>query len=698
MTNEKRPVGRLTMLARAVRSGQPSTSSWPSALRRGLLVAVIVGVGAAIGEFATASTIAVGALNLGLVDAAVPRRELARTFAAICVITALIACISAGVAGTWWAVPMLMVLAYATGAIGSAGLLAFNSTFMALVTGVLFTNDPGDWRHAAWLGLLVLIGSILQAVSGLIAWRYEREATLRRSMVNLVTQLRRLAESTKDVSADHLRAASAQMAVELLIDGAGLSPGRELRYRTLLQQLSWTRMCMSNWIGGGHQIDSQREYVVAALTAVDGQLRKRPSALAGSTELVEPAGSPDPAWQTLRNQLDSLATAAADFHESIPSLGDEDIVAKANGLARPPKAHSDASRKATDRNRRANIAALLRPGSPGFRHALRLAVAVGVSESIVLVFSIDRGYWIVLTVVMVVKPDFSTTLVRGILRVVGTAAAVVVAGSVLNITGNPQWLMVGLIVVFAPLTMRWMSANYAFASFAIGSTVLVLIEAGQPGESTITLRLLNTLLGAAISVAAYLLWPRWAGDGLRSTLSTTLRTQQHWTDLVLSALAGRDYQTVELREAGSSARDAMLSARPVIDAAVIEPHRAECDTEAAMGILNAVERSAMATLSIEVQLHGLAKSGDEDETAASVKAEAAKVAEHFDADFTAAQSEVARDHNTSDTSPTRSAALVAANRAESGPDKTHWPDPSSTRAIERLLAAADATVIAARRI
>ena len=60
MTTEDQQVGRLAVLARAVRSGQPSTSSWPSALRRGLLVAVIVAVGAGVGEFATASTIGGG--------------------------------------------------------------------------------------------------------------------------------------------------------------------------------------------------------------------------------------------------------------------------------------------------------------------------------------------------------------------------------------------------------------------------------------------------------------------------------------------------------------------------------------------------------------------------------------------------------------------------------------------------------------
>ena len=51
----------------------------------------------------------------------------------------------------WYLVgdPLLMALAYTTGAIGSAGLVAFNATFATPVTGVLFTNDPGDLRSSA---------------------------------------------------------------------------------------------------------------------------------------------------------------------------------------------------------------------------------------------------------------------------------------------------------------------------------------------------------------------------------------------------------------------------------------------------------------------------------------------------------------------------------------------------------------------
>ncbi|MFA7267195.1 MAG: FUSC family protein, partial [Candidatus Nanopelagicales bacterium] len=454
---------RTQLIARAIRSHQPSASGWPSAIRRGMLVGIIVAVGAGVGEFATAATIAVGALNLGLVDPVVPRRLLAATLAAVTVATAFIAFVAAGVAGSWWAVAVLMALAYVSGAIGSSGLVAFNMTFMALVTGVLFTNDPGTWAEAAHLGALVLVGSLLQGASTLIAWRPEREASIRRSYTNFVDAMRAFAVSTDSLTVGHLHAASAQMAAEAVIDSAGLSPAREQRFRDLLEQLSWTRLCLSNWIATGQPTVQQRAEVgrtldqVAVLLQWRGARRHHRGDHDAATLSELPAGQADPTWSTLAAQIALLERAARDFAVHSHSLHE--------GTSRKPTSRREVDRAAAAAVR-TSIPKLLRPGAAGSRHALRLALAVGVAEAIALGFSIERGYWIVLTVVMVVKPDFSTTLVRGLLRVVGTAAAVVVAGAVLSLTSNPQWLMVALVFIFAPLTMRWITANYAFASFA----------------------------------------------------------------------------------------------------------------------------------------------------------------------------------------------------------------------------------------
>ena len=696
MTQGAQPTSPFRVLLRAVGSYQPSASGWPSAFRRGLLVAVIVAVGAATGQFPTAATIAIGALNLGLVDAAVPRRLLAQALFAVTIITSVIAFLSASLAGTWLIVPLLMVLAYATGAIGSAGLIAFNTTFMALVTGVLFTNDPGDWQASAHLAFLVLIGSMLQCASSLIAWRYEREAAIRRGIANLITEMRLLATSKDQISKYHLRAATAAMNVEKLIDDARLSPGRDQRYRELFTDLSWTRLCISNWIGTGQPTDGQRDAVAQSLMAVDADVRKRlPTHPREHVVTNVGADSGAPAWEILSDQLAALESSAKDFHQHIFEVSDQPLTSENAAESRDRRDTNRAAANAADAvARRSSIWPMLKPGSRGFRHALRLSAAVGLSEAIVLWFHIDRGYWVALTVVMVVKPDFSTTLVRGILRIVGTTAAVIVAGAVLNATHNPQWLMVLLLIASAPLTMRWMTANYAFASFAIGITVLLLIEAGEPSGATIMLRLENTLIGVVISVLAYLLLPVWSGDNVRSLVAKAVASHEKWANFVVSGMSGGRYDAAQARAVGQDARDSMLAARPAVEAAIIEPHRAECDAAAAMSVLDSCERAAMAALSLEVELRADPKRTPEQMV--EIKAHGDRVVAHIDRDFESAKSAITAGTAPSHFVASESSALVGVTPTAPDGSRPRWPDASTAQAVDLLVSAADSTVSAAR--
>lgn len=692
---------RFTLIKRSVLSHQPSETGWPSAIRRGALVGLIVAIGAAIGEFPTAATISIGALNLGLIDPPVPRRLLARALITATVATALIAFVSAGVAGSWWAVPMLMVLAYLTGAIGSMGVVAFNTTFMSLVTAVLFTNDPGSWQNAAHLAFLVFIGSLLQCASTLLAWRYEREAAIRRALVNFGGQMRSFALTKTDVSAAHLSAANAQINVERLLDSAGLSPRREQRFRDLLDEMCWTRLCISNWIGTGHPTSAQRDHVAAILDHVDAELTSRPTrgeSAAASTghslpapESIAARATEDPAWVTLTTQLTKLREATDHFRNHPEGFADPEATPA------DPRHLNQAAVAAV----RATVATMIKPGSAGFRHAIRLALAVGIAEAIALAFSVERGYWIVLTVVMVVKPDFTTTLVRGILRVAGTAAAVIVAGGVLNLTDSPQWLMVFAIFLFAPLTMRWMTANYAFASFAIGVTVLFLIEAGEPEASPIWLRLENTLIGAVLGFAAYLVLPRWSGDNIRSLLQRVISSQQQWTSSVVGGLGSATYDRQQARTAGEAARNQMLAARPVVEAAVIEPHRAQCDAAAALTVLDACEQAAMATLALEVQV--LENPGaDAPAVAPDLQGPSQRLLEHLDRDFANVETLVAGDTESASpanaNAPSASSQLAAQFGTSATSPDSSWPDSRSARAVDLLIASADATVSAARNL
>ncbi len=606
-----------TQLWVAMTARQPSASSWLSAIRRGLLVALIAAIGAAVGEFSTAAIVAIGALNLGLVDAAVARRTLARTLLIAAVLCAFVAFFASLSSGTWWTVVLLVALAYVLGTIAGLGLTASTATFLTMVTAIIFTNDPGDVSGAARYALLVLIGGLLQAASSLLAWRYERDASLRRKLTLTIDALVGLAMSADSHHEFRFTATARELAAQQAIDAAHLPPDRRDEFDTLLTEINWARVCLSSWVTATDPSPADRQQVADRLRAAKRNLEHRPSSRGASDGLAyRPAATLEgPTGEALDEQLTTLERQTqhlADLGLTTPVAGSAPSTTSPTPSRTPTPAHSGASTAPEastasgadyglgPRARFHVLINVLRPGSSTFRQGLRLAVAIGVAQSLALILDLDRGYWLPLTVVMVVRPDFSTTLIRGALRVAGTVAAVVLVGTLLDATGNPEWLMVTLLVVFAPLVMRWISANYVFGSFAISATVLILLEAGEPAASTIEVRLINTLIGVAVAVVAYLLVPSWSGERLVPALLDMLETQRAWTNATIATLTGKPGPTSDLRTLGQHSRNAVLAVAPLIDKVALEPHRAQCNPQSAYALLTACHRAAIATFTLEV--------------------------------------------------------------------------------------------------
>ena len=58
--------------------------------------------------------------------------------------------------------------------------------------------------------------------------------------------------------------------------------------------------------------------------------------------------------------------------------------------------------------------------SPAARHAVRLAVLVPLTDIFIRSFGVQRGYWVALTILVVLRPDFAQTFQRSLMRVLGT--------------------------------------------------------------------------------------------------------------------------------------------------------------------------------------------------------------------------------------------------------------------------------------
>src|SRR6201999_2101988 len=79
------------------------------------------------------------------------------------------------------------------------------------------------------------------------------------------------------------------------------------------------------------------------------------------------------------------------------------------------------------------LRANLDPGSSYFRHAVRMAVCVGIGDVISRSIDWQRSYWLPMTVAVVLRPDFTTTISRGVLRLGGTFSGLLLATAVYHL-------------------------------------------------------------------------------------------------------------------------------------------------------------------------------------------------------------------------------------------------------------------------
>ncbi|RJQ73773.1 hypothetical protein D5S17_24440 [Pseudonocardiaceae bacterium YIM PH 21723] len=232
------------------------------------------------------------------------------------------------------------------------------------------------------------------------------------------------------------------------------------------------------------------------------------------------------------------------------------------------------------------------------RHALRLAVTTGLAELLVQATQIFQGRWVVLTVLLVLRPDYQGTLTRGLHRAVGTAVG---AGlGLLIATVLPEgYLTVGIAVLACVAAYSVFEANYLVYSCLL--TVFITILLGMLGmnpELTAPARIIDTTVGAVIAVLAYVLWPTWHARTAEETFLRLTDTHGEYVVALLHELANPgQVPTAELRSMERLARRARLDAEASADRVAAEPvHHPPLTPSAVDKIVAAATRLAQAEL------------------------------------------------------------------------------------------------------
>jgi uncharacterized membrane protein YccC len=166
----------------------------------------------------------------------------------------------------------------------------------------------------------------------------------------------------------------------------------------------------------------------------------------------------------------------------------------------------------------------LRGGRLAWTFTIRLMMCVGVAAVTSEVLPLQRSYWVVLTVAVVVKPDNGSVFARALQRGIGTIVGVVLGAVMLAAVPYGPWLLLPIAVLAAGQPYGRLR-NFGLGATFMTPVVVLLIDLLAPaGWRLPEERLVDTLLGCVIVLlVGYVSWPSSWHSHLPWQFAATLR-------------------------------------------------------------------------------------------------------------------------------------------------------------------------------
>ncbi|MFI5256668.1 MAG: FUSC family protein [Gemmatimonadales bacterium] len=187
----------------------------------------------------------------------------------------------------------------------------------------------------------------------------------------------------------------------------------------------------------------------------------------------------------------------------------------------------------------AMLRAVLAPGSLIFRYALRLAVVTTIAVGLAEAMHLKRGYWLTITVIVILQPYTGATTLRALQRVLGTVLGAILTALLGAAFHDPRAILV-LSFLFAASCVALLPVNYAAYSVFLTPTFVLLAEASAGDWHLASTRVMNTLIGGGLAlVGARLLWPSPEWQRLPGYMAAALRANREYLQCVVELFADR---------------------------------------------------------------------------------------------------------------------------------------------------------------
>ncbi|MEO8885610.1 MAG: FUSC family membrane protein [Mucilaginibacter sp.] len=249
--------------------------------------------------------------------------------------------------------------------------------------------------------------------------------------------------------------------------------------------------------------------------------------------------------------------------------------------------------------------------SGAFKHALRVSLVCLVGFIAAKSLSLGHhSYWVLLTIIVILKPGFSLSKQRNYQRLVGTIGGGIIGVMILLLIPNNNVQFV-LMVIFMLGTYSFSRLNYVVSVIFMTPYVLILFKFLGIGHLDIVEeRILDTVIGSTIAfIASYAIFPTWEFEQMKRALSEVIHANLNYLAKIADTIAGKTVSTTDYKLARKDVyvKSANLSA--AFERMTSEPKSKQRNIKDIhkFVVLNHILSSYIATVASDITVKGIHK-------------------------------------------------------------------------------------------
>ena len=178
-----------------------------------------------------------------------------------------------------------------------------------------------------------------------------------------------------------------------------------------------------------------------------------------------------------------------------------------------------------------------------FRHSLRVAIICLIGYIVSKIFPFGHhSYWILMTILVILKPAFSLTRQRNFERLTGTLIGGIAGATILIYIKDETALFI-LLLIFMIASYSFERLNYGVSVLFMTSYVLILYSfLGDNNLNIAQERIIDTFAGSVIAlVASYFILPNWEYHQSKNYMREVLIANYHYLLKVIDGLADQPW-------------------------------------------------------------------------------------------------------------------------------------------------------------